>query len=104
VAVVQVPNYEPWIVARWAFRALAERTTTLADTPEDEAQIRQSVALDGLHFNLMEPDQRTRIAIATAAAADQLRSEYRDGSDPRDREFSEALGRLRLTLADLTGE
>lgn len=104
MAVVQVPNYEPWIVARWAFRALAERAVAQADTPEDVAQIRQFVALDGLHFSLMEADQRTRIAIAAATAADELRAQYRDAGDSRDREFSEALGELRLRLADLTGE
>lgn len=104
MAVVQVPNYEPWIVARWAFRALAERTITLLDRPEDEVALRRAVALDGLHFSLMETNQSGRLAIAVAWAADQLRDEYRSGSDPRDPEFSEALGELRLRLADMTGE
>jgi hypothetical protein len=92
------------VVSRWAFRALAERAEQFVNQPEDEYALRQAVALDGLHFELLPAEQSPRIARAVATAADELRLEYRDGPEARDREFSDALGTLRLWLSDLTDE
>jgi hypothetical protein len=85
VAVVNVPHYEPWIVNRWAFRTLAECAETFAGDPDDRYVLTQAVALDGLHFNLLPPDQCARLALAVSRAADELRAEFRSRVTARDR-------------------
>jgi hypothetical protein len=103
VVAVTVPHYEPWIVNRWAFRTLAERAETFISHPDDRYALEQAVALDGLHFGLLPPDQCARLALAVERAADELRAEYRNGAAARDRDFADRLDRLRLALSDLTG-
>jgi hypothetical protein len=77
VASVSVPQYEPCIVNRWAFRTLAERAETFVSDPDDEYKLKQAVALDGLHFDLLPADQCARLALAVERAADELRAEFR---------------------------
>jgi hypothetical protein len=102
VAVVNVPGYEPWIVARWAMRMLMERASVHAQSRDDRDALVQALALDGLHLGLLPDVQARRVAAAVEAAADELRSELRGKSDPRDREFADRLGDLSLWLSDLT--
>jgi hypothetical protein len=104
VAVVNVPHYEPWVVARWAFRSLADRAATHLSSVGDWDVLTQAIALDGLHFDLLAGARRTRIASAVEAAADELRSELRDAPEEIDRSFADALGVLSLRLSDLTAD
>jgi hypothetical protein len=64
--------------------------------------LRQAVALDGLHFNLLPPDQCARLALAVERAADEARAEFRNRVTARDRDFADRLDALRLSLSDLT--
>ena len=98
-----MPQYETWIVNRWAFRTLAERAETFVSDPDDEYKLKQAVALDGLHFDLLPADQCGRLALAVERAADELRAEFRLRDTPRDRDFADRLDTLRLSLSDLTG-
>ena len=107
MAAIAVPNYMPWIFARWAMRMLMERAATHVTSDEDKYLFVQATALDGLDFELVEdPEQRRRLARATATAADELRVELMNGpqDDPRDGQFAEHLGELSLQLYDLFGE
>jgi hypothetical protein len=101
--VIGVPKYEPWLVNRWAFRTLAERAQALVTDVDDEQVLRQAVALDGIHFDLLSSEQSVRLALALERAADELRVEFRGSSDPRDRELADRLDDLRLRLSDITG-
>jgi hypothetical protein len=102
MAAVSIPHHDPWIVARWAFRRLLERAATLSGE-EDKSALEQAVALDGLHFDLLEGEQARRVALAVQAAADQLRLDLLAGdqTDPRDAEFAEALAVLEMRLHDV---
>lgn len=102
MAVVTIPFNDPWVVARWAFRMLAERTAVRV-SEHDKATLDQAIALDGLHFDLLEPDQARRLALAMQLASDELRFELLtvDQPDPRDGEFAEALAVLEMRLHDV---
>ena len=101
VAVVSVPGYEPWIVARWAMSMLMERAAVHAEADVDRHALTQATALDGLHLDLLLDAQARRIAAAVQVAADELRLERRNGPEDRDREFAEKLSDLSLWLTDL---
>jgi hypothetical protein len=64
MAIITFENHErDWLVARWAFRQLFEDVVTqFPDDVEMDQQFRQAIALDGLHFTLLEPDFANRIA------------------------------------------
>jgi hypothetical protein len=103
VAVIVVPHYEPTKLSRWAYRSLLER---LADATNDEADnytVRQAIALDGLHFDLLDREQAVRLAERLATIADELRLELlrTPSGDDRDLEFAEILARLEMQLHDL---
>lgn len=72
MAVIAVP-YEPVILARWAFRAPLERLAAEADE-RDRYAVREALAVDGLHFDLLDTDQATRLAQRLAKVADDLRA------------------------------
>ena len=104
MAVVSIPNYEPWIVARWVFHELLEPALELVDLEEDRYAIQQAMALDGLHFELIEDDaQVVRLARAVQSSGDELRSRLRDAGTELDDDFAERLGTLSLRLSDFTG-
>jgi hypothetical protein len=84
-------------------RALMERAVELAETDEDRAALNEAVALDGLHFDLLPPEQTLRLARTVQRAADQLGPEVRLGAEERDREFALRLGDLSLWLTELAG-
>jgi hypothetical protein len=101
MAVVSVPGCESWVVARWAFRELIERSSAeLADTA-DRGTLERAVALDGLHYGFLPADQGVRIAGAMTTAAQLLRSELleQESADPRDAEFAVVLTDLISSLA-----
>ncbi len=103
MAVVSVPHNDPWIVARWAFRRLLERAASGLSQEEDKYQLEQAIALDGLHFDLLEGSQAQRLAQAMGVAADELREELQqmEHGDARDAEFAEALAVLEMRLHDV---
>lgn len=103
MAAVSIPYNDPWIVARWAFGRLLDRTSEGLVHQEDRQTLEQAKALDGLHFDLLAEDQADRIARAMQRAADQLRSELQAGGsgDPRDAEFADALAVLEMRLHDV---
>jgi hypothetical protein len=99
--VVNVPGYQPWVVAGWAFRTLAERASELLDRETDRLELVQAEALNGLHFDLLARDTAVRLATALKRAADDLCKINLGATDERDREFAHALGVLSLWLSDL---
>jgi hypothetical protein len=99
--VVTVPGYDPWKVANWAFRVLADRAQPLLAAPDDRNALVQAQALNGLHFDMLNREQQARLAAGLMHAADDLRAERLTAADPRDREFADALGELALRLSDL---
>ena len=82
-------------------RSLLERASALVDNETDRYTLVQAVALDGLNFTLLPPDEVSRIALAVGTAAEQLRLEHRDGPEERDREFAAMLGDLSMWLTEL---
>jgi hypothetical protein len=103
MAAVSIPHNEPWIVARWAFSRLLERTALFVHSGDDRYVLKQAVALDGLHFDLLEVEQATRIAKSMELAADEIRAELLAGQEVkgRDVEFAEALAVLTMRLHDV---
>lgn len=103
VAVVAVPDYEPWIIARWGFELLMGRLLEVCIASEDAAVIERARALNGLHFDLLEADQRTRLSALLAAVSDELRFDIESGrTEVPDREgFALALAELEMRLHDL---
>lgn len=101
--VVGFAYQEPWKVARWAFRLLIDNTLPTVDEPRDAEALKQAVALDGLHFDLLPHEQAVRIAGKLAAAAEKLRLQlqHSDLSDSRDRGLVEYLPELEMKLADV---
>jgi len=102
MATINVSEEDCWIVARWAFRAVLGPTIEeLADT-NDKKVILQALALDGLHFPLIDPVQAQRIALALVKAAEQVRSSLLE-ADPatlelRDVEFIDYLSAIESSL------
>lgn len=103
MAVIALPNYEPTILSRWAYRSLLERLADDTENEDDANAVRQAIALDGLHLDLLDRDQAVRLAERLARVADELRLELlrTPSDDPRDLEFAEALGELEMRLHDL---
>jgi hypothetical protein len=103
MAVISLPYSEPRILARWAFRSLLERLLSQLDNDADAATVRRSLALDGLHFELLPQDQSARLARELGRVADDLRLELLRHSkrDARDEEFAEYLSVLEMSLHDL---
>lgn len=99
MAIISFLPGDSWIVARWAFRLIMERASIAANS-EDRFALHQAIALDGLHFDLVEAGQASRLAMAIESAARQLHSELdrSEDDDPRDREFAGALTRLLSLL------
>jgi len=82
-------------------RLLLERGSSFVDSESDRYTLVQAIALDGLHFPLLPPDEGRRIAIAVRTAAEQLPLEHRNGPEERDREFAAMLGDLSMWLTEL---
>jgi hypothetical protein len=103
VAVIAVPYYEPLILARWAFRALLERLAAEVELEADRYAVQEALALDGLHFGLLDRDQAARLAERLGKVADQLRFELQraPSGEERDLEFAEVLAGLEMRLHDL---
>jgi hypothetical protein len=103
MAVIVVPHYEPMKLARWAYRGLLERLAAATEDEGDNYTVRQAIALDGLHFDLLDRDQAVRLAERLARIADELRLELlrTPSDDPRDLQFAEALAELEMQLHDI---
>ncbi len=102
MAAISIPHSDPWVVARWAFRRLLERAAERLHDPADVQALEQAIALDGLHFDLLDQAQASRLAVALEVASDQLREELSGAhDDPRDIEFAEALALLEMRLHDI---
>ena len=59
-----MPGYDPWKVANWAFRELADRAQSLLAASEDRNALAQAQALNGLHFDTLNREQAARLAHA----------------------------------------
>lgn len=103
MAVVYVPHYSPWVVARWAFRQLMEQASKHVCLAEDEYAVKQAIALDGLQIDMLEEDQQVRLARAVALSADELRFKIERGrlELPDGEGFKEALALLEMRMHDL---
>ena len=104
MAVIVVPHYEPIKLARWAYRGLLERLADATDDETDNYIVRQAIALDGLHFDLLDDrDQAVRLAERLARIADELRLELlrTPSGDDRDLEFAEVLATIEMRLHDV---
>ena len=102
MAVINVSEKEPWIVGRWAFRAVLEPTIdALADDNDKEVVVR-ALALDGLHFSLIDPTQARRIASTLSKVAEKVRTSLIEADpatlQPGDVEFIDYLNRLESSL------
>ena len=101
MASVTVPGHVPWVVARWAFRGLLERTVAHVELSEDIVALERAAALDGLHLDLLEPAQAGRLGGAVRAGATTYRDEL--GRSPtidlRDAELGTALTALIESLS-----
>jgi hypothetical protein len=100
MAAISLPHTEPWIVARWAFRMLAESATPLLADAGDRYIVEQAVALDGLSFEFLDAEKGQRLSLALETAAIELRAQLITGpqDDPRDAEFAEMLEVLATSL------
>jgi len=101
VAVLEVPLHDPWFFPRWEFAILLERSMKWVEgNPDDTYKLRQAIALDGLHFELLEPGEGARLAPAIGAAAAELHEEFRAKKNPdqRDRAFTATLAEITLVL------
>ncbi|HTF59261.1 MAG TPA: hypothetical protein VK713_05040 [Actinomycetes bacterium] len=103
MAVIVIPNNEPTTLSRWAYRTLLERLAAATDDEADNYAVRQAIALDGLHFDLLDRDQAVRLAERLARIADELRLELlrTPSGDDRDLEFAEVLATIEMRLHDL---
>ena len=100
--VVTIPNNETWKVARFEFNALMSRVQRELVDADDVYTITQAVALDGLHFGLIDREQAVRIAPVIARVADELRWEIEGNPrDVREAEFAQALAELEMLLHDV---
>ena len=101
MASITIDERQSWVVAGWAFRRLITRACDEVSQPEDLLELNQAPALGGLHLNLLADDQRGRLAQAVCAAVKSLRADLATtaSSDPRDREYAEALEELQRLLA-----
>jgi hypothetical protein len=100
MAVISIPSQPPWIVARWAFELLADTTLANQSNETDKQVLRQAVALDGLHFDLLDAEQSERLACSLDEAASELQKRLLRQADsvPQDAELAEALAQLRVRL------
>lgn len=101
MAVLDVPFHSPWFFSRWAFAILLVRSMERVEGNLDDAyELRQAIALDGLHFELLEPAMGARLAQVVGAAAAELHEEFRvkEDADQRDREFADLLEEVALVL------
>jgi len=104
MASISLPEIEPWVVARWAFRRLL--TTVQTRFSDDAALVQQleaSMAIDGLHLDLLEPELACRMRAALLAVVDETvngggRSSTLHSDPEADRMYVEALAELREKL------
>jgi hypothetical protein len=61
------------------FRMIATRAARRLTDPADLAELRESEAMEGLGFDLLDADQRGRVLSAVAEATAQLRREVATG-------------------------
>lgn len=111
MAVIQIAEGREWFVARWAYRWLME--SAMAECGEDSScrsLFEQSLALDGLHLEMLESEQIAKIRkvlsrVAQAAAngeAPPVEVEGRVLDDRSQKEYRSAAGNLVKLLDTLT--
>lgn len=105
MAVINVPGGEPWIVARWALEELVDEAKTELADPIDIDRLDRAVALDGLHFKRVEPDQAARLAAALLTSSERIVRRLGESSsgDSLDESFVASLCRLQLLLKAYAG-
>ena len=103
MAVVAMPHYEPWIIARWAFDLLMSRLLESCSHEEDKVVVQRAIALSGLHLDLQAVEQQIRLAKTLAVVTDQLRFDIESGhTKVSDRDgLVAALAELEMRLHDL---
>lgn len=96
MAAIGLPNAEPWVVARWAFKDLLSRACEHLQGRDDlVSHLTAAQALDGLHMpNLSDDDART-VAVALYRAADDLIPIESVKTDPLSRSWVAGLVELQ---------
>lgn len=105
MAVINVPGHEPWIVARWALEELVDEAKPELADPDDVFALDQAVALDGLHFDMIEPDQARRLAATLSVASGRLVQglSERASADALDESVARSLVKLQVMLRAFPG-
>lgn len=77
-------------------------TAEAADLPEDRATATSAEALDGLHFDLLEEPQRSRLAKKLSLVVNEFRLDIFQKDSDDHRGLASALLALEKRLHDLT--
>jgi hypothetical protein len=96
---ISIPRQDPWVVARWAFRELLDRTAAhLADEPLRKKLV-AAEALDGLHLDLLDASDQLDMARALMAGCRELIADLTTRPlEPLDASYVAALKRLEEQL------
>lgn len=104
MAMIEVREDDPWVVARWAFeRLISAAGEEVADRPELVQQLRQASALDGLTLSLLNEADARALAAALLVGAARLAESERGKPDAMSQSFVAALTNLQMQLHDAYG-
>ena len=103
MAVINLPNADPWFVNRYGARLLHERAIDLSEGNDSDVLVfTRALALDGLHFSLLDADQARRVARTLHAACRSISTDL--AAEPSDDAYYQsliaALDDLATTLED----
>ena len=91
---------DPTIFARWAFERVIDAARTHVTDPNLLDRLTRAVALDGLHFEMVDTDQVMPLIDAVRAGVGDVSSQLeRSSREPVDESFLWALKHLDLKLA-----
>lgn len=104
MAMIEIREDDPWVVARWAFeRVIAAAGEAVADRPELVQELRQASALDGLTLSLLSEADARALAAALLVGSARLTESERSKTDAVSQSFVAALADLQTQLHDAYG-
>jgi hypothetical protein len=106
MAVISIPGQEPQKLQNQTLRILCESAKEHLADGDDRYLLDQAGALNGLHFELVEPGRRGRLASALIAAADAYHADLLARAEPDELESSRAqvLGELSSYLKPVAAQ
>ncbi len=104
MALIEIPDQEPWEVPTWALRLVVERATTLLEREYERSRLLQGLVFERLSFLLMDHGEATSLANALGRSANVLASELRTragkpSEDPWDGELAVTLQAMEDRLS-----